>query len=67
MTDCIKAALIINEKCLDIKGLILVDGEGIILLQDPTVNIIAGELSQELLRELQLQKGVIKLKPTPAP
>lgn len=67
MTDSIKAALIINEKCLDIKGLILVNGEGIILLEDPTVNIVAGELSPELLRELQLQKGVIKLKLTHAP
>lgn len=67
MTDCIKAALIINDKCLDIKGLLLVNGEGIILLEDTTESIIAGELSEELLRELQLQKGVIKLKLTPAP
>ena len=67
MTDSVKAALILEEKCLDIKGLILVNGEGIILLEDPTVNIVAGVLSQELLQELQLQKEVISLKLTHVP
>ena len=67
MIEKFKAALIINEKCLDIKGLIRVQGEGIILLEDPTINIVAGELSQELLQELQLQKEAINLKLTHVP
>lgn len=65
MNDSIKAALILGEKCLDIKGIILQQGEGIILLDDHTVNIVAGELSDELLQELLLQRGVIKRKHTP--
>ena len=67
MTDSIKAALIIGEQCLDIKGSLMVNGEGFIILEDPTVNIVAGELSEELLQQLQPQKGVINLKLTHAP
>lgn len=67
MTDSIKAALIINEQCMDIKGLIIHQGEGIILLENTTVNIVAGELSEELLQELQPQKEVTKPKRSHAP
>ena len=66
MTDSIKVALIIGEKCLDVKGLALIQGEGYIILQD-SIDIVAGELSQDLLQELELQRRVPKLKRSHVP
>ena len=57
----IKAALIINEQCLDVKAIILKQGEGYILLQEP-MDMVAGELSDELLQELLQQKEATKRK-----
>lgn len=51
---------------MDIKGLMLVDGEGLIILEDP-INIAAGELSDELLHLLQPRKEATKQNPTAVP
>lgn len=62
MTDCVKACLIINEECLDIKGLILEEGKGIIALDDTTVHINAGEvLTQKESALPRVQKWVTSL------
>lgn len=65
MTDSIKAALIINDKCLDIEGLILEEGKGFIALREP-MDLVAGELSAELLQALQLPKEATRRKHTHA-
>lgn len=63
MTDCVKAALVINEECLDIKGVFIQDGKVIALLDDHTQSIFAGDLQQrELLDLLALLKMVLKSK-----
>lgn len=57
----IKAALIINDQCLDLKAIILKQGEGIILLQEP-MDMVAGELSDEQLQELLQPREATKRK-----
>lgn len=64
--ESIRAALILNDKCLDLKGILLIKGVGLILLEDP-ISIAAGAPSEELLAELEQLNAQTKLKPSHAP
>lgn len=52
MTDCVRAVLVINDQCLDLKCLVLKEGTGILVTIDP-ISVAAGVLPMENLLVLR--------------